>query len=73
LVNPHDKDGVASAIRKAFNMPRAERRERMKRLRASVRRRDIYWWVNSFLEAAIAKRLDNFSVIEDYMPRIQLG
>ncbi|MFW6115056.1 MAG: trehalose-6-phosphate synthase [Thermodesulfobacteriota bacterium] len=72
LVNPYDEDGVADAIYEAFTMPAEERKRRMKKLRASVRRRDIYWWVNSFLEAAIAKRLDNFPIVEDYLPQVEM-
>ena len=72
LVNPHDKEGMADAIYQAFNMSRDERRQRMKKLRASVKKRNIYWWVDSFLQAAIAKRLDNFPVVEDYLPQIEM-
>ena len=72
LVNPHDKEAVADAIHKAFRMPAHEKRDRMKRLRASLRKQDIYWWVDSFLNAAISRRLDNFPVAEDYPPQIQL-
>jgi hypothetical protein len=28
--------------------------------------------VNSFLEAAIAKRLDNLPIVEDYLPQIEM-
>lgn len=73
LVNPYDEEGVADAIYDAFTMPIAERKRRMRKLRASVRKQDIYWWVNSFLEAAIAKRLNNFPIGEDYLPQIELG
>jgi trehalose 6-phosphate synthase len=50
LVNPHDKEGVADAIYRAINMMEDERRQRMKRLRAVVKKQDIYWWVDSFLQ-----------------------
>ncbi len=73
LVNPHDREGVAQAIYEALGMTTDARRQRMKRLRASVRKYDIYWWVNSFLHAGIAKRLDNFPVMEDYLPQIEIG
>ena len=73
LVNPHDREGVADAIHKALNMPKEERRQRMKKLRASVRKYNIYWWVNSFLHAGIAKRLDNFPIIEEYLPQMKMG
>ncbi|GBD93977.1 trehalose-phosphate synthase [bacterium BMS3Abin05] len=68
LVNPYDIKGVADAIYKAYTMTPEERRFHMKKLRQSIRKINIYWWVNSFLLAAIAKRLDNFPIIEDYVP-----
>ena len=48
-----------------------EKKARMKKLRQKIRKYDIYWWVNSYLEAAIAKSLDNFPPLEDYMPRVE--
>jgi trehalose 6-phosphate synthase len=72
LVNPHDTEGVADAIYQAFKMSQNERRERMKKLRGSIRKQDIYWWVDSFLQAAFERRLDNFPVIEDYLPQMDL-
>jgi trehalose 6-phosphate synthase len=72
LVNPHDIEGMASAIYRAVRMPGEERRQRMRRLRATIRRQDIYWWVDSFLNAAISQSLENFPLVEDYMPRIEL-
>jgi trehalose 6-phosphate synthase len=60
LVNPHDTEGVADAIHQAFTMDYEERRTRMRRLRRSIARHDIYRWVNSFLKAAISKDLADF-------------
>ncbi len=68
LVNPHDVEGMGEVIYKAYIMGREERRERMHRLRRSVRRQDVFWWVNSFLEAAIDRNLDSFPRIEEYVP-----
>jgi len=68
LVNPYDIVGVANVIREAVHMDESERRRRMRRLRKTVRNHDIFWWVNSFLLAAIATNLDSFPVIEDYTP-----
>ena len=68
LINPYDIEGVADALYKAYKMPREERRTHMHKLRQSIRKTDIYWWVNSFLLAAIAKRLDNFPIMEEYVP-----
>jgi trehalose 6-phosphate synthase len=72
LVNPHDREGVADAIYNAVQMPRHKRQERMKKLRAQIKKRDIYWWVNSFLNASIAKTLNDFNIVEDYQPRLDL-
>ena len=68
LVNPYDVEGMADTIYHAFNMPPEERRKRMKRLRRVVRRKNIYWWVDSFLRAAIAKNLLDFPIMQDYLP-----
>ncbi|MBD3348528.1 MAG: trehalose-6-phosphate synthase [Candidatus Eisenbacteria bacterium] len=68
LVNPYDVVRMSEAISRAYHMKPDERHARMRRLRRSVRKRDIFWWVDSFLEAAIAKNLDSFPVIADYVP-----
>ena len=73
LVNPYDIEGVADAIVRAFHMPAEERRARMRRLRRGVREQDIFWWVDSFLRAAIAKDLSAFPLPADYAPRDELG
>ncbi|HEY1326131.1 MAG TPA: trehalose-6-phosphate synthase [Casimicrobiaceae bacterium] len=54
LVNPYDIEGVADAIRVACAMEAPERRVRMRRLRHAIRRHDVFWWVDSFLDAALA-------------------
>jgi len=56
LVNPYDIEGVAEAIYQAYDMSMDERRWRMHRLRKSVARRDVFWWADSFLQAAIARQ-----------------
>jgi trehalose 6-phosphate synthase/phosphatase len=71
LVNPYDVEGMAETVYRAFNMSPVERRKRMKSLRRIVRRKNIYWWVDSFLRAAIARNLRDFPVIEDYLPQPQ--
>ena len=68
LVNPHDIEGIAEAINEAFHMEEESRKTRMKLLRQNVRKYDIFWWVNSFLQAAISKKLENFPLTEEYLP-----
>jgi trehalose 6-phosphate synthase/phosphatase len=60
LVNPYDVRGVAEAIRAAHAMPAQERTARMRRMRRSIRSHDVFWWVDSFLRAAISRELRHF-------------
>jgi trehalose 6-phosphate synthase/phosphatase len=60
LVNPHDIEAIADAIRTAFFMDSAERRARMRRMRTSIKEYDVFKWVDTFLRAAIAKDLRAF-------------
>ncbi len=68
LVNPHDTDGTAIAIKKAFQMPLAEKNYRMHNLRENVKTKDVLWWLNSFLNAAVEKDLSNFPIVDEYFP-----
>jgi len=60
LVNPFDIEGVAEALRHAHEMGEPERIARMRAMRRSIRRQDVFWWVDSFLQAAIARDLRAF-------------
>ncbi len=72
LVNPHDIEGMADAIYTAYIMPAEEKKRRMRKLRESIKRNDIYTWVDSYLEAALSKQLDDFPPLEEYIPQIKL-
>jgi trehalose 6-phosphate synthase/phosphatase len=48
LVNPYHTKAVAEALRYAYDMPFDEQRRRMRRLRARVRRDDIFRWRDAF-------------------------
>jgi trehalose 6-phosphate synthase/phosphatase len=69
LVNPYDVMGVAEAIYRAWTMDRDERRNRMRNLRRAVRERDIFWWVDSFLQAGAAQSLNTFTLVEEFVPQ----
>lgn len=68
LVNPYSIEEVSNAIHQAVEMGAEERRLRMKRLRGIIRQTDIFWWLDSFLRAAFARNLDDFPLMEDYVP-----
>jgi trehalose 6-phosphate synthase len=53
-------------------MSREERRARMRKLRRLVQKYNIFWWVDSFLNAAITKRLDSFPALDFYMPHVEI-
>ncbi len=51
LVNPYDELGVAAALARSYTMEPLERRRRMMRLRAHIRRWDILRWRDAFFTA----------------------
>jgi len=59
VVNPYDIEGVANAIYQAYSMSTNERQSRMRRLRESVAKRDIFWWADFCLWAATTQNLDD--------------
>ncbi len=69
MVNPYDIEGVSRAIFTAYSMPIPERKKRMKRLRHIIKKKDIFWWVNTFLNAAFSKDLRDFprDSMEEYI------
>ncbi len=71
LVNPFDVEGVSRALHQAYTMPPAERQARMAVLKQKVIDQDVFWWVDSCLEAAISKHLEDFPVLQEYVPRIE--
>ncbi|MDA3835064.1 MAG: trehalose-6-phosphate synthase [Spirochaetales bacterium] len=66
VVNPHDVEAIADALNQAFLMSEDEIGRRMGKLRQNVRKYDIFWWLDSFLKAAIEKDLSSFPVLEEY-------
>ena len=73
LVNPHDTVACAEAIFQAVHMSAEERKTRMRKLRRNIRRYDIFWWVESFLESAFSTDLGSFPVVADYNPLTDSG
>jgi trehalose 6-phosphate synthase len=51
LVNPYDVEQMADTILTAFRMSQVERGDRMKRMRRTIRKENVFWWVDSFLAA----------------------
>ncbi len=51
-VNPYDINELASTIYTAVMMNQNERKQRMHMLRERIRKHDVFWWANSFMDAA---------------------
>ena len=57
IVNPYHVEETADALYRAVTMPKAEQRERMRNLRATVRERNVYRWAGyMLLDAARSRR-----------------
>ncbi|GGB80212.1 bifunctional alpha,alpha-trehalose-phosphate synthase (UDP-forming)/trehalose-phosphatase [Dyadobacter sediminis] len=48
IINPLDKQDIADAIQKAFNMPEEEQTKRMDAMRERIRNYDVFAWTNDF-------------------------
>jgi trehalose 6-phosphate synthase len=55
LVNPHSVEHVAETIKRALDMPLAERKRRHAKLLASVKGEDVIHWREQFVTALIGK------------------
>ena len=53
LFNPYAIDELADAIRQAVEMPQAERKKRMQRMRSAVQDNNVYRWAGKILSALL--------------------
>jgi len=58
VVNPYDTDELAQAIHTALAMPAAERRTRMRRMRAVVKEHNVYRWAGNLIGELAEVRLE---------------
>jgi trehalose 6-phosphate synthase len=58
-VNPYDIEGVAEAIHQGLEMPPAERRARMQRMRRQVMEHNVYRWAATLLGDLRELRIEN--------------
>jgi alpha,alpha-trehalose-phosphate synthase [UDP-forming] len=67
IVNPYDIESTAEAIAQALEMNVSEMVDRMRRMRRSVKERNIYWWaatlIGELCELRLKKGYSNVSVI----------
>ncbi|HEY0258863.1 MAG TPA: trehalose-6-phosphate synthase, partial [Lacisediminihabitans sp.] len=55
LINPHDIEGLKSAILQAISMPKRDRRARMRSLRKRVLEHDVIHWSSDFLKVLASR------------------
>lgn len=72
LVNPHDIEGMADALKAAFDMGEEERRRRMEKMRKILREQDIFWWVDYYLQASLGTVPADFRTPAEYVPALEL-
>jgi len=67
IVNPYDIESTAEAVAHALEMNLSEMVDRMRRMRRSVRERNIYWWaatlIGELCDLRLKKAYTNISVI----------
>ncbi len=49
IVNPYDVTATGEAIAQALRMDAGERIERMRRMRATIKEHNIYWWASNLI------------------------
>ena len=57
LVNPYDVEDIATALARAFDMPKDERKTRWRGMFSRIRRQDVMQWCGDFLDALDKTRL----------------
>ncbi len=68
LVNPHDIEGMADALKAAFEMSPEERQRRMHSMQEVLQREDIFWWVDCYLKAALGAVPGDFRTPKEFLP-----
>lgn len=63
LVNPYDIQQVAAAMRRALEMSDDDQRDRMRRMRHSVRENNIYRWAASLMTDLADVRVDRLETV----------
>ena len=72
LVNPHDIEGMADALKQAMEMDEEERHRRMRRMQEILREQDIFWWVDYYLGAALGEVPEHIRTPKEYFPPMSL-
>ena len=73
LVNPHDIEGMATALKTAYDMSEDERRRRMQEMQDVLRKQDIFWWVDYYLRAALGTVPEDFRTPKEYFRDLKSG
>jgi len=58
IVNPYNIEGMSEAIRTALEMDPAKQKARMRRMRETLKNRNIYYWAADLITALAQVRLE---------------
>ncbi len=61
IVNPYDIEEMAEAIRVALEMDPEEQKDRMRRMRETLKNQNIYFWASSLISALAQVRLEKLA------------
>ncbi|MDQ3076480.1 MAG: trehalose-6-phosphate synthase [bacterium] len=53
IVNPYDIEALAESIKRALEMPKEERKQRMEKMRTIIANNNVYQWAGTFLNDII--------------------
>ena len=65
IVNPYDIDQMAEAVRAALEMKPDEQKARMRRMRETIKDRNIYRWAAELIGALAGVRLEKSNLISE--------
>ncbi|MCK9223849.1 MAG: trehalose-6-phosphate synthase [Candidatus Muirbacterium halophilum] len=66
LVNPFDVEKTADTIYEAYKMDYKIKRKKMKKMRNSIKKYDIFWWVDNFIKAGVYQSYEEYIPIKDF-------
>lgn len=64
IVNPYDMQATGEAIAQALRMDTAERMERMRRMRLTLKEHNIFWWASNLIGALCDLRVTPAEITE---------
>ncbi len=68
LINPYDIEATADTIKDILEMEEKVKVKRIKKLAEHIKKYNISWWGNTFLNTAFGKKIEDSPLLEDDFP-----